>query len=205
VGDSPEKSIRDMFPKWPVNTRGKKEMTINSWLEFREALDDIQEMYLILEQGDGSGWTASEYVITTAFLDDPYLPCTHSLDVTMQAKLREFCEGDDRSKFCLKHAKSAGEMIQNLNTTFAGENSNYLYGALSSAVKFATGDMDVSTKTSKSIVVSKLLNHCASLPDLQMSTSQFTALLAERSLKDNRNGVKFEKMERYNCTNTVKR
>jgi len=35
VGDSPETSIRAMFPKWPVNTRGKKEMTINSWLEFR--------------------------------------------------------------------------------------------------------------------------------------------------------------------------
>jgi len=60
-------------------------MTINSWLKFREALDDILEMYHILEQGDGTGWTASEYVITTDFLDDPYLPWTNSLDVAMRA------------------------------------------------------------------------------------------------------------------------
>ena len=76
MGDSPEKSIRAMFPTWPVNTRGKKEMTINSWLEFRAALDDILEMYLILEQGDGTESTASEYVITADFLDDLYLPWT---------------------------------------------------------------------------------------------------------------------------------
>jgi len=73
VGDSPEKSIRSMFLKRLVNTRGRKEMTINSWLEFRAALDDILEMYLIVEQWDRCGWTASEYVISTNFLDDPYL------------------------------------------------------------------------------------------------------------------------------------
>jgi len=36
TGDSPEKSIRALFPKWPVNSGGKKEMTESAWLEFRD-------------------------------------------------------------------------------------------------------------------------------------------------------------------------
>jgi len=84
-------------------------------------------MYLVVETGDGT-WNATEYVIITDYQDDPYLPWTQSVDVTMRAKLREYCEGDDRSKYCIKQAKSAGEMIQGLHMTFASENSNYVYG-----------------------------------------------------------------------------
>jgi len=72
TGDSPEKSIRALFPKWPVNSRGKKEMTVTAWLEYREALNAILKMYLIIEDDDG--WNATDYVIATDFQNQPYIP-----------------------------------------------------------------------------------------------------------------------------------
>jgi len=105
----------------------------------------------------------------------------------MRAKLREYCDGDDRSKYRIKQSKTAGEMIHGLHVTFAGENSNHVYGTnLFSALKFTLGDVDISNRAQMTNSISLFLNHCSSLPDIQMSLREVTALLFAGTLKNNR-------------------
>jgi len=70
--------------------------------------------------------------------------------------------------------------------TFAGENLNHVYGTLFSALKFTVGDADISNRTQMNNSISMILNHCSSLPDIQMSLREVTALMYAGTLTNNR-------------------